>query len=676
METLSNVIKVELREFDAAGNGQADVTLPASGAVIRGLKVMRGLGGGLMVHMPAWMHTRWSYVEVQWSEVRKAVTDAYWQALSGGTLPAQAQDGPGERAEVPVCSFRSQRRKVETMADVALSASGTVISSVYISYMAEDGGSIRVSMPLYMHGQWNIREIGWEPLSEIVAAEYRRQILGETALKKPTGINVTIKEARYVDMCLADVKLPNKLREVKGFRLKKIEGRGLIISMPHWMGRWVDSEYSWFDLCQIISSAYGRYEVDMDAAEQGEEALELPAGENGGEEAVPNQPEGPSILPQANALVKREKNELGRIKNAENSSFRFFPRTVLRLEDALGDVKQKRKIFDLVNAMAKGSVGGIGPFEVNILSWVEKLRYVTSTMLLDLIRAGYVSSGWRGDVTQAKLAKIITRMCSYDLINLTRFMTVDDEGNHLVSSYSVMRITTLGKNGSTLLRELGRSRARYNAFDIFQDGNTVKRYLSANQWLIYWLTTYKAEVEESYETSYVIHQKGVEFSGARIYATVTLNDYPMVAEPVRRVEEFEAVSSRQALRDKLERFMTMFDNLDQLYHGKDEISFSQRPIIVLLCEDDAHMDEIWEAVHDLLEHKREQIVWFTTDLRIFNYDMKGQRFLTMDGGEKQPVKLDVYFGCDKELTAGEDRPDTEGQACAAIGNNTASRTQF
>lgn len=85
---------------------------------------------------------------------------------------------------------------------------------------------------------------------------------------------------------------------------------------------------------------------------------------------------------------------------------------------------------------------------------------------------------------------------------------------------------------------------RYNAFDIFQDGNTVKRILATNQWLIYWLRTYKDEVGENFETSCVIQLKGI-YTGARFYATVTINDCPMVAEPVRRTEDFEAESIKQ-----------------------------------------------------------------------------------------------------------------------------------
>ena len=47
-----------------------------------------------------------------------------------------------------------------------------------------------------------------------------------------------------------------------------------------------------------------------------------------------------------------------------------------------------------------------------------------------------------------------------------------------------------------LLRELGRRAGRYNAFDLFRDGNAIKRYLSANGWLVYWLTSFGKRVED------------------------------------------------------------------------------------------------------------------------------------------------------------------------------------
>ena len=412
------------------------------------------------------------------------------------------------------------------------------------------------------------------------------------------------------------------------------------------MGRWNDSRVTWFDLCAIIKNEYNKYSiVESKVAEKHQETISHEALTQN-DKTVDECGSGVHSSKQE----PKEKNELGRIKNAEKSAFVFYPRTVLRAvasSDSSGS-ESKRKLFDLVSALNKGSLGGIGPFEINILEWIAKLHYVTSTMLLDLIKAGYVSFGWRGDVTQAKLVKIINRMADYQLITLTRFVTVNDDGSLENNSRSVMRIITLERNGSILLHELGKNMTKYNAFDIFQDGNTVKRFLTTNQWLVYWLKTYKDEIGEDYETSCVIYLKGIEYIGARIYATVTVNDYPMVAEPIRRVEEFEIDSNKQWLCEKIKRLSLLFDNLDQLYHGKDEISFPQRPTIVLVCEDDEHIFEVLETIKLILPEIHDQKIWFSSDLRIFNYDRRGERFLHFHNGELNLVNLEQVIGIDKE----------------------------
>ena len=166
--------------------------------------------------------------------------------------------------------------------------------------------------------------------------------------------------------------------------------------------------------------------------------------------------------------------------------------------------------------------------------------------------------------------------------------------------------------------------------------------------MVYWLKTYKDEIGEDYETSCVIYLKGIEYIGARIYATVTVNDYPMVAEPIRRVEEFEIDSNKQWLCEKIKRLSLLFDNLDQLYHGKDEISFPQRPTIVLVCEDDEHIFEVLETIKLILPEIHDQKIWFSSDLRIFNYDRRGERFLHFHNGELNLVNLEQVIGIDKE----------------------------
>lgn len=98
--TPTDKINVFLHDFDEKNNCLADVTLCDTSVVINDFKVMPGLGGGVMVHMPGWMHTRWSYTEVQWSEVRQIVTREYQAAIAKRKQLGITQAPPKSRRSV------------------------------------------------------------------------------------------------------------------------------------------------------------------------------------------------------------------------------------------------------------------------------------------------------------------------------------------------------------------------------------------------------------------------------------------------------------------------------------------------------------------------------------------------------------------------------------------------
>lgn len=360
------------------------------------------------------------------------------------------------------------------------------------------------------------------------------------------------------------------------------------------------------------------------------------------------------------AVSEKTKNKLGRVQNATESPFRFVPQTVLRLEKSLtedGENAKGRKgrgrrlEGDLVEALTKGpNGGGIGPFEIMIVSWVERLRYSTSTLIIDLVRGGYISKGWREKIKKDKMVTAINRLERYDLVEISRFVSVDENGIPLdANSKSVGRVYTLGRLGSTMLREMGKATSYYHAFDMYQDGNTVKRYLSANQWLVYWLINFPEQIGENYRTSGVVYRYGSDLQGARFYATVTCNDCTMVAEPIRRVEEFEDKSNKAWVRGKLNRFLELFSNMDDLYSGQEKVVFPNRPVIVYVCEGDDHIREVWNMISDIALAHPEQEIWLTSDQRIFNYNAAGQRFLKVENNDFKVVDLKKRIGVDDIL---------------------------
>ena len=650
-------IRVVLYGFDAFNNCMADITIKSTGVEVRGLKVNRGIGNDVIVHMPDWMRTKWSRTEIQWSTVRYLVTEKY-RAKMAESLPS--------------FYFYGHYRRTQTTATVTFPITGTVVESVFVTCEETANDSIRVFMPRSMNHQWLVEEMDWDTVSAYVEEEYRRQLLHSSGGEREDIIvhfDVSNKEFG----CLVDVSLPNKQNYVKGFRLHHGSQGQIKIAMPTWMERWSDSQYSWFTLCKLIIRAY------INSPEGSKVAPKLtPAPVNNQSSAAINtvslKPAAKTIpvvteaAPEFSARMQpaesqdvqlltektqKETSELGRILNADNNPFMFYPHTVLRLEPP----KFRKSMIELVNAITRGSVVGIGPFEINLLMWVEKLRYVTKSMLLKLIENGYVSIGWRPNINAKKMTDVLKKMQEYNLIELSKFVMVDDNGeqgndNHQLIDENAEQgdikgakylIVTVGKTGNTLLHELGKNTRSYNPFDILQDGNNVKRYLSANQWLIHWLTTYKDRQDMNYETSCIIQQKGSEFIGARFYATVTLNDMPMVCEPIRRCEEFEIAALHAEVHSKMDRLTSMFGNLDQLYKGREEFVFSQRPTIVLICEDDEHIAEVRDMFSDIVENNPEQRFWFTTDQRVYNKNMKSQRFLSFENGEPVAVDENEFF---------------------------------
>lgn len=339
-----------------------------------------------------------------------------------------------------------------------------------------------------------------------------------------------------------------------------------------------------------------------------------------------------------NEKKKKTKNSLDRVMSASNSAFSFVPQTVLQLVEN----DHYMPPWELVNAINKRVSGGIGPFEIQLLDWINMLKYSTKAMLLDLIISGYISLGWRGKTNASKITETFNRLAKYDLIDLTRFVAVSEKGELLNDNRSIIRINSLGKTGYTLLKEMGRQPRKRDTFTVLADGNTVKRYLSANQWLIYWLSHYAEKDVLDYSTAQIINVIGSEWNGGRIYASVTMKNCVMIAEPLRRYEEFEVEKETQAMYKKFLRFVLMFDNLHQLYTAaREPLTYPMRPIITYVCEDEAHMQEMAELLKSFMKEHTRQEVWFTTDQRIFNYEMAGKRFTRMDFEKEILVEVDL-----------------------------------
>ena len=242
-----------MHSFDEKNNCLADITLRDTGVVISNLKVMPGLGDGIMVHMPSWMHTRWSYTEVQWSEVRQIVTREYLAAAS-----AKKQSDRSNTGGTQICTFYSSVVRVEADAMATITSTNEQIDGIHLVHTKEKD-IIQVFMPREMNYYWNKTCIEWDQLVEIVTNEYRRQVLGEDYEYISDSATIEFRRVQEVTSCMADVNLPHKKSTIKGFRIKKTKGEErVVISTPKWMGRWNDSRLTWYDLCSLITSEYNK----------------------------------------------------------------------------------------------------------------------------------------------------------------------------------------------------------------------------------------------------------------------------------------------------------------------------------------------------------------------------------------------------------------------------------
>lgn len=410
---------------------------------------------------------------------------------------------------------------------------------------------------------------------------------------------------------------------------------------------------------------------------------------------IPNDPPPPNTSESTITSSENSDNEktlLGRTKNAKSEKNSKCPRNRLICEEckkcykppllyyrpnqSLREtylIKEENNRYYLSKVATRLMwplvwLGDISSIELDILTWLNSLRYISNEMLIDIIEPNVIKSKQyaKDQKWKNRLNKILGSMANYGLVDEMRFVAlrsdaVDTKDRNIIpidGKPPKTKIYTLGEAGAKLLKEVGRD-GFYNEFERFQDGNMVKAKLSANQWLIYWLYAYRNKVSEYY-TIRTIYVPGVDFSGARFYATVTCGNTLIVGEPVRRTDDKQRVQQQKDLLNKFERFMMIFDNANQenLFSSRDKVYLPQNKIVCYICEDLNHIDEVHKMLQSMLksdnaflkEKYEKQEIWFTTDLKTHNYNEEGERFIVYNSdGHQAFVDLSSQrFGLGRE----------------------------
>lgn len=631
MSKNDKVFKVKFYDFTKNGKCLAEVELPYTGKIVKDIQISQ-LSDKILCDMPVSLNGKWTFKEMKWEKVVPLIISEYlktqhsfkslWKIESTNVhQSSKANNANKEILEVnPKFTFGKLETKLGAFAQISFEDTTESLKDIYVqTNFNEKNREVFVTKPKIFEDADNFDIDAWEKTSEIIKNEFKRQVLNET-LEKSDEFEVSFNKVGSFIVCIGDVQIYENRAPFRGFRLKMFDSGKIEVTPPSAFVEWNHPQYSWFNLRSDFSREFKKY-IDS----QNIEIIKAP---------------------NKYKKVKRETTYYGRIKNAEHSDFVFVPHSMLRPNTNVDETFEFKKLNSVAVALSKGQKGGIGPFEINTLWWISKLRYVTNTMLSELAAHGYISLGWRDSV---KISNVTKKMGEYNMIIRSSFYCLDENGEKHDSSKSTSTIFTLAPNGSILLKELGKDVNKYNPFTVLQDGNTVKRYLVANQWLIYWLMSYKDKIGENYESAMMLQRKGEEFSVVRTYASVTIDDITMIAEPIRRVEEFEKKENENFLIDKLQRMIKILDNPNQIYSFERRIIYTKRPIIVLLCEDDEHIKSIIEVISDIMNENPKQEFWFSTDLRIFNMEHIGKRFLKMQDNELKIVEMSDYFGCDYEV---------------------------
>ena len=645
---INNKLFVSLYNYESeTGDCQAGIILPRRKKRIEGFAVKNMPEGGVSVYLPKGMKS-WTYDEISWSDVQRNILDQYKEERK--FIESDAFDTSSKKNElrikfhdlrinyyynVLISSFSEHYKETFTLVD-----SGLKVEFIKTEQFSAFLETFKIDIEIMNNNAEKVFE------EETITLERDYGLI--MSLGECTGRSLTLK---------VDFILPNNTYHWKNFILREQTDGSVIINAPRGF-RWKNDMYPWNVLCERIRKDYRAYKEFNEGNPYNIVEENNIVEEVNNKERIPYTKNNSFQALDVKTAEERRLNDLGRVLNAKNTPFAFRPHSILKLI-SVNNEERKPNPWQVVYAINSPN-GGIGAFEIEILVWISRLKYVVKTMILDLVLSGFISAPSNRNINANKMTDIMNRLYKYNLIETSQFIAVNDDGSPIEESgKSVYRIHTLGSTGYSLLKEIGRNPDRMSPFSILADGNTVKKHLVANQWLIYWLTHYFQSDILDYSINQVITMIGPEWNAVRIYASINLESISIIAEPIRRCEDFEEESKPEEIKEKLLRLINMLDNNDKLYTSflREQIVFPSRPIICLICEDVAHIEEIKEYIIEINNLKPNQRIWFTTDSFMFNYDSRGKRIMEIKDGDLEFVDLENTIGV-REVTM-EERGDNK-----------------
>ena len=241
----------------------------------------------------------------------------------------------------------------------------------------------------------------------------------------------------------------------------------------------------------------------------------------------------------------------------------------------------------------KINIGQINDIHFEILNLVNEFEFITSRQLFQMFEIKGIEIK-----SQDKLNNKLEQLVKSKI--LTRYYFNSDEGK------GIYRIYCMEKMGKYLLtsREI---ECKWQASDNIKPVAMIKKRLAGNQVLIAYLRKVKAF--DSYEVKPAITAKSAgkifKATGGSVKLTKNNKSIQFVFEVVRREKDWQS-----KIVDKMRLYKDFYENF-----VPGDSGFSGIPQLILVCEDDRHMAEVFKEIVTKQVEIPQIKLYFTTDLR-------------------------------------------------------------
>ncbi len=241
----------------------------------------------------------------------------------------------------------------------------------------------------------------------------------------------------------------------------------------------------------------------------------------------------------------------------------------------------------------KINIGQINDIHFEILNLVNEFEFITSRQLFQMLEIKGIEIK-----SQDKLNNKLEQLVKSKI--LTRYYFNSDEGK------GIYRIYCMEKMGKYLLtsREI---ECKWQASDNIKPVAMIKKRLAGNQVLIAYLRKVKAF--DSYEVKPAITAKSAgkifKATGGSVKLTKNNKSIQFVFEVVRREKDWQS-----KIIDKMRLYKDFYENF-----VPGDSGFSGIPQLILVCEDDRHMAEVFKEIVTKQVEIPQIKLYFTTDLR-------------------------------------------------------------